>query len=311
MDLHSTSQRGITVSLIRRFLGMEAEGMEPIQKDPSTRGERLRERLGSVRKFMRAALPFSAGVLAALIALILYRAMFPPPIPVTAEQIEDTVGMVMASATAPPSNSSLVYQAIRPSLVLIQARGRSASGDDPHSGSLGSGVVITEMGDILTSLHVVDEAAEILVTFADGSQSPAQITMEQPENDIAVITALDPPDMVIPAVLGNPGAMNIGDEAYAVGNPFGLYGSMSSGVISGFDRSFQGEGHEQGLSGLIQIDSAVNPGNSGGPLLNRSGHVVGIVVGILNPTEDEVFIGIGFAVPITTAVGGMGSPPPY
>lgn len=263
------------------------------------------------RQILRAVLPFSAGVLAALLALLLYRALFPPPIPVTAEQIEDTVGMVMASATAPPSNSSLVYQVIRPSLVLIQARSAAAEGDDPHSGSLGSGVVITEMGDILTSLHVVDDAAEILITFADGSQSPAQITMEQPENDIAVITALDPPDMVIPAVLGNPGAMNIGDEAYAVGNPFGLYGSMSSGVISGFDRSFQGEGHEQGLSGLIQIDSAVNPGNSGGPLLNRSGHVVGIVVGILNPTEDEVFIGIGFAVPITTAVGGMGAPPPY
>ena len=290
--------------------------MEPIQTDPGTRGEgpgeRLRQRMRKVRQFARAALPFSAGVLAALLALLLYRALFPPPIPVTAEQIEDTVGMVMASATAPPSNSSLVYQAIRPSLVLIQARAEASEGSDPHSGSLGSGVVITEMGDILTSLHVVDDAAEILITFADGSQSPAQITMEQPENDIAVITALDPPDMVIPAVLGNPGAMNIGDEAYAVGNPFGLYGSMSSGVISGFDRSFQGEGQRAGLSeGLIQIDTAVNPGNSGGPLLNRSGHVVGIVVGILNPTEDEVIHRHRFCRADHHCRGGTGSPPPY
>ncbi len=102
--------------------------------------------------------------------------------------------------------------------------------------------------------------------------------------------------------------MSIGDEAYVVGNPFGLYSSMSAGVISGFDRSFHGEQTDQEITGLIQIDSAVNPGNSGGPLLNRYGQVVGIVIGILNPTEDEFFIGIGFAVPITAASGGMGSP---
>ena len=88
------------------------------------------------------------------------------------------------------------------------------------------------------------------------------------------------PALIIPAMLGNPGAMRVGDEAYAVGNPFGLYGSMSAGVISGFDRSFQRPSGEQKLEGLIQIDAAVNPGNSGGPLLNRDGQVVGIVTGI-------------------------------
>jgi S1-C subfamily serine protease len=109
-------------------------------------------------------------------------------------------------------------------------------------------------------------------------------------------------------VRGNPNAMNVGDEAFVVGNPFGLYSSMSAGVISGFNRSFQSPDSEQALQGLIQIDTAVNPGNSGGPLLNREGHVVGIVVGILNPVEQEFFVGIGFAVPIQTAGGALGAP---
>jgi S1-C subfamily serine protease len=103
--------------------------------------------------------------------------------------------------------------------------------------------------------------------------------------------------------------MRVGDEAFVVGNPFGLYSSMSAGVISGFDRSFQPSNGHQELQGLIQIDAAVNPGNSGGPLLNRNGQVIGIVTGIVNPTEQDVFIGIGFAVPINVAGGAAGLPP--
>jgi len=101
----------------------------------------------------------------------------------------------------------------------------------------------------------------------------------------------------------------VGDEAYVVGHPFGLYDSMSAGVISGFDRTFQPNTSKIELKGLIQIDAAVNPGNSGGPLLNRYGHVVGIVTGLVNPTKENFFIGIAFAVPITTAAGGAGAPP--
>jgi S1-C subfamily serine protease len=130
-----------------------------------------------------------------------------------------------------------------------------------------------------------------------------------PERDIAVLQAYDTPLSVVPAVLGNPNSMNVGDEAFVVGNPFGLYSSMSSGVISGFDRVFRMEGTGLEIPGMIQIDAAVNPGNSGGPLLNRNGHVIGIITGIVNPTDESFFVGIGFAVPITVAVGGMGSPP--
>jgi serine protease DegQ len=169
--------------------------------------------------------------------------------------------------------------------------------------------VIDDAGDILTSLHVVANAVEIRLTFADGYETTAHMVTEQPENDIAVIRADERPKLLIPAVLGNPNAMRVGDEAYVVGNPFGLYSSMSAGIISGFNRTFRPQNKTQELQGLIQIDTAVNPGNSGGPLLNRSGQVIGIVTGIVNPTGQDVFIGIGFAVPITTAGGAVGSPP--
>jgi S1-C subfamily serine protease len=181
--------------------------------------------------------------------------------------------------------------------------------EDESRGGLGSGVVINADGNILTSLHVVENAAAIEVIFADGTESPAQIISTLPEKDIAVLAAAQLPEVLVPATLGNPNAMNIGDEAYVVGHPLGLYGSMSAGVISGFNRSFRPENREDRLEGLIQIDAAVNPGNSGGPLLNRYGQVVGIVAGLANPTEQSVFIGIGFAVPIDVAGGAAGLPP--
>jgi S1-C subfamily serine protease len=250
-------------------------------------------------------LPFAAGVVAALLGLLLYNQLAPAPQPLTLQDVNQAVAESLASATPAPAYSARVYQVIQPSLVLIQALGA----DEDEDSGLGSGVVITEQGDILTSLHVVEKAAEIQLIFADGTRSSAQVTAAQPEIDIAVLRADQPPDFLVPATLGNPNALRVGDEAFAVGNPFGLYGSMSAGVISGFDRSFRVPDSDQRLEGLIQIDSAVNPGNSGGPLLNRSGHVVGIVVGILNPVQEEFFIGIGFAVPITVAGGAAGMPP--
>jgi S1-C subfamily serine protease len=102
--------------------------------------------------------------------------------------------------------------------------------------------------------------------------------------------------------------VRVGDEAYVVGNPFGLYSSMSAGVISGFNRSVQPVNSANKLNNLIQIDAAVNPGNSGGPLLNRSGEVIGIVTGLVNPTEQNFFVGVGFAVPINVAGRAVGAP---
>jgi S1-C subfamily serine protease len=266
-----------------------------------------RRRLQRLRARARPALPFVSGVLATLVALLLFDLLVPDPPQLTPQQVSDTVAMTMASATPPPAYSARVYQAIQPSLVLIQTDAAGASGEADHG--LGSGVVIDDRGDILTSLHVVAGAGNIEVTFADGTQSSAQVTATQPEHDIAVLQAERPPAQIVPAILGNPNAMSIGDEAFVVGHPLGLYGSMSAGVISGFNRSFQPTNGDQKLEGLIQIDAAVNPGNSGGPLLNRYGQVVGIVAGLVNPADQDAFAGIGFAVPITVAGGAAGLPP--
>jgi S1-C subfamily serine protease len=194
-----------------------------------------------------------------------------------------------------------------PSLVFIQTRSEGAA-DEDHGRGLGSGVVVSANGDILTAFHIVAGAAEIEVIFADGSQGTAEIIAAEPENDIAVLRPNEMPGLIVPAVLGSAAAMRVGDQAFAVGNPLGLAASMSAGVISGFDRSFTARETEQRLEGLIQFDTAVNPGNSGGPLLNRGGQVVGIVIALANPSDQNVFAGIGFAVPIQTAVAAAGGP---
>jgi S1-C subfamily serine protease len=162
---------------------------------------------------------------------------------------------------------------------------------------------------VMTALHVVAAATTINLTFADGSKSTATIASQDPATDIAVLAPDTPPASPAPATLGNPGSMRIGSEAYIVGNPFGLYGSLSSGVVSGLDRSFKDPTGDRVFDGLIQVDAAVNPGNSGGPLVNRNGQVVGIVTALINPTKQDVFIGIGLAVPIDVAGGGAGLPP--
>lgn len=258
---------------------------------------------------LAASRPVALGALVTLVAVLIYGQLVPGTRPLSGQDVDDAVAEALASVTPPPAFSEVVYQAVRPSLVLIQTRGTGGNSEDGDERGLGSGVVVNLDGDILTSLHVVDGAAAIELTFADGTTSAAEIVATQPENDIAVVRALERPPELVPAVLGNPDAVRQGSEAYAMGSPFGLSGSISVGVISAVNRTFTLQESDVTLHGLIQIDAAVNPGNSGGPLLNRDGHVIGIVTALINPTDEDVFIGIGLAVPIDVAGGAAGLPP--
>ncbi len=265
------------------------------------RSDRTPARLGRMA-------PYAAGALAVIVVILLYDVLAPGPPPITQGDVNDTIAKALASVTPPPAYSQEVFQTVEPSVVLIETKAAIPDGASTDGG-LGSGVVVDADGDILTALHVVADASEISLTFADGTKSGAEVVTRQPENDIAVIRATDPPAGIAPATLGNPGAVRQGSEAYALGSPFGLGGSISAGVISGLGRSFKLPDSDIVLHGLIQIDAAVNPGNSGGPLVDRQGDVIGIVTALVNPTKDDVFIGIGLAVPIDVAGGAAGLPP--
>jgi S1-C subfamily serine protease len=253
--------------------------------------------------------PYAAGAAVALLAVVVYSVVFPGPPRLTQDDVEARIGEALASMTPAPAFSEVVYQTVRPSLVLIETERPEAVGGDSPDAGIGSGVVVNLAGDILTSLHVVDDATEIQVTFADGTRSIAEIVSEDPAIDIAVLRASTPPTEIVPAILGDPSGVREGSEAYAMGSPFGLTSSVSAGVISGLDRTFRLEDTNTILRGLIQVDAAINPGNSGGPLLDREGHVIGILTALLNPTGDEVFVGVGLAVPINVAGGAAGLPP--
>ena len=209
-----------------------------------------------------------------------------------------------------PSRAARAAQLIAPSVVRVHTQDedkKTPQGDMQNTG-VGSGVVISEEGVILTNLHVVQGAKRIMVTFADGTESEALVIGVQPENDLAVIKAKRLPDDLQPATLGSSQNLQPGDEVVAVGFPFGIGPSVSAGVVSGLNRSFGSEDKTM-MRGLIQADAAANPGNSGGPLINMAGEVVGIVTAILNPTSARTFIGIVFAATIESAGGGMGMSP--
>ena len=173
----------------------------------------------------------------ALLAIGLYATLFPGPAPLTERDIQQGIASALASQTPGPPLSQAAYDAVRPSLVLIETDQPEPSGRSGQG--LGSGVVVDASGDILTALHVVDGATTIQVTFADGTKSEAEVVTRRPENDIAVIRAAELPAGVAPATLGDPRSVQIGSDAFVVGNPFGLYGSMSTGVVSGLERSFK------------------------------------------------------------------------
>lgn len=279
----------------------------PEPMPPPSRLEVLKQRFTRFYTRFSSIFLVSAGILLALAAMFIYSTTQPPPQRLTQRDIDTAVERSLESMKPKPSYASKAYEIIRPSVVRIEALLPKAEGKS--EGSLGTGVVVNDSGLILTSLHVVKNATEVRVTFADGFESKASIIATEPQNDLAVLRPQVIPDDLVPATLVGSAGLRVGDEVFAVGNPFGINDSLSAGVVSGLGRNFKSTKTGQLLTNLIQFDAAVNPGNSGGPLVNRDGEVVGIVAALVNPTDQEVFIGIGFAVTIESAGGIMGTPP--
>ena len=257
----------------------------------------------------RHRLPLLAAVpgIAALAFLVARGVFAPAAADYTQEDIDAAVTRSLETVQV-PSHASKAYEAVHGSIVRVRGYYDAPDGKEVE-GSVGTGVVILDKGVILTNIHVVAGAKRIVLTFAEGLESEAEVTGTRPEDDLAVLQAKTIPDDLQAATLQSTAGLAPGDFVTAVGFPFGIGPSVSSGVVSGLRREYRSPEGQRLLTNLIQFDAAVNPGNSGGPLLNASGEVVGIVTGILNPTEQRVFVGIGFAVPIENAAAAVGVPP--
>jgi S1-C subfamily serine protease len=226
---------------------------------------------------------------------------------ISQEHIDAAVARTLSEQVL-PSPAAKVYEAVKGAIVRVRAISDALEHDEYLQKAAGSGVVIVDRGTILTSLHVVAGAGRIRVVFADGLESDAKLVGQHPENDLAVLQADTVPDDLAAATMRPRADLAPGDVVVAVGFPFGIGPSVSAGVVSGLRREYRAPHGERLLSDLIQFDAAVNPGSSGGPLLNAAGEVVGIVTAMLDPGGGG-FAGIGFAVPIETAAAAAGTPP--
>jgi S1-C subfamily serine protease len=167
----------------------------------------------------------------------------------------------------------------------------------PTQGS-GSGSIIDTKGHILTNHHVVADAQKLEVTLADGSKWPAKLIGSDPDSDLAVIKIDAPKEKLKVILMGDSKNLRIGQKVLAIGNPFGLERTLTTGIISSLGRTIRSEVGTL-MEDIIQTDAAINPGNSGGPLLNSEGEIIGINSAIISPSGGSV--GIGFAIPINTA----------
>jgi S1-C subfamily serine protease len=281
------------------------EGAAPgIPAKPPGRIARLRN---AVRRSERL-LMLGAGALIAVAIVYGNGLLHPQARELTQDDIDGAVMHTLETKML-PSQAARAYDAIRNSVVRVREFEQADGDSDDTESGVGTGVVIVDKGIILTNLHVVSSAKRVGVVFADGTESEATIISTQPENDLAVLQAKTIPDDLPAATLRSTSDLALGDEVVAVGFPFGIGPSVTSGVVSGLRREYRSPEGKRLLTNLIQFDAAANPGSSGGPLVTMDGEVVGIVTGILNPNNQRVFIGIGFAVPIENAAAAVGISP--
>src|SRR5438477_11947747 len=213
-----------------------------------------------------------------------------------------------AASVADPSmatdeqNNIDVYKATAPGVVYIQStttvRDFFGLYADAREGA-GSGSIIDEQGDILTNYHVIADSEKLTVSFGSGKSYPAKVEGKDPDTDLAVIRLLEPAKEALTVVpLGDSDKLAVGQKVLAIGNPFGLDRTLTTGVISGLQRPIRAENGRQ-IEGAIQTDASINPGNSGGPLLDSHGRMIGINSQIESPSGASA--GVGFAIPVNIA----------
>jgi S1-C subfamily serine protease len=291
---------------------------------------RARQAWGRVRQRHGGKLLVAASALVAMAVVGGHELLQPAPQNLTQNRLNEAVNFAIDQRGRPPSVASMAYAAVIQSVVRVNGYDPSETPPELPDGeeapveltnpegveedfheqftAVGTGVVIDDQGTILTNLHVARAAERLRVVFWDGTESDAIIMGGRPDIDLAIIRPLIVPDDLQPATLASTANLRPGDEVVAVGFPFGIGPSASAGVVSGLLRVLEQEG-QPAIRDLIQFDAATNPGNSGGPLVNADGEVVGIVTAILNPSGLRTFAGIAFAAPIEIAAGAVGESP--
>jgi putative serine protease PepD len=245
---------------------------------------------------VRPGKPRWFAMLAAILVLMLGSGLFGGWVATRLDH-QTVVATTASGGTAAASQSSLsgIVDKVQPSVVSI----RTEQGE-------GSGVVLDRDGYILTNNHVVATAAgdSVTATFSNGTSRPAAIVGADSRSDLAVVKVDGAHDLT-PAVFGDSGTVQVGDEVLALGSPLGLEGSVTSGIVSAKNRTIQESGEGGGstsISGMLQTDAAINPGNSGGALVDAAGDVIGIDTAIATAGNSNGNIGVGFAIPANTAV---------
>ena len=308
VTLYSKSSRSHTAD------GRDDRRVPEADAGAQTPGEKAADRPGLIvrtRTFVARHERIAIVVFAALLSLLFvigYTATKPAVREITQHDIDAAV-LHTLDGNVLPSPAAKAFEIVQQSVVRVRRLEHVKDDDQDHIRGVGSGVVIVDKGVILTNLHVVNGAERVQVVFADGTESDATVIGTQPENDLAVLQAKTIPDDLVPATLRSTRDLAMGDQVIAVGFPFGIGPSVSAGVVSGLKREYRSTEGKRLLTNLIQFDAAANPGNSGGPLATMDGEVVGIVTAILNPGDQGVFIGIGFAVPIENAAAAVGISP--
>ncbi len=189
-----------------------------------------------------------------------------------------------------------IFQRVSPSVVQVVAHSASNPfSDDERSAASGTGIVWDDAGHVVTNDHVVQNATVVAVRFASGEVAKADVVGLAPNYDLGVVKVRDAKKLPPPVAIGSSADLKVGQAAFAIGNPFGLDQSLTSGIISALKRRLPTSGGRE-IANVIQTDAAINPGNSGGPLLDSAGRLIGVTTAIISPSGSNA--GIGFAIPV-------------